>query len=63
MEKHEIEDTLRIVRDYLCLMWCIHENYEGLTIDELNQYKLGIQTFLQLAKDEVNEALNHLTSR
>ena len=55
MEKYQLEDTLLIVKDYLDLMWCIHEKYEASTnIDELTLYKLGMQTFLQLAIEQID---------
>ena len=55
MEKYQLEDTLLIVKDYLALMWCIHEKYEASTnIDELTLYKLGMQTFLQLAIEQID---------
>ena len=55
MEKYQLEDTLLIVKDYLDLMWCIHEKYEASTnINELTIYKLGIQTFLLLIREEID---------
>ena len=57
MNKVDMEDTLRIITDYIELMLCIHERYEpSITKDEITQYKIGIQTFLLKIKEEL-EAL------
>ena len=55
MNKVVMEDTLRIITDYVELMLCIHERYEpSITKDEITQYKIGIQTFLLKIKEELD---------
>ena len=55
MNKVDMEDTLRIITDYVELMLCIHERYEpSITKEEITQYKIGIQTFLFKIKEELD---------
>ena len=55
MNKVDMEDTLRIITDYIELMLCIHERYEpSITKDEITKYKIGIQTFLLKIKEELD---------
>ena len=55
MNKVDMEDTLRIITDYVELMLCIHERYEpSITKEEITQYKIGIQTFLLKIKEELD---------
>ena len=47
MRKIDLEDTVRILKDYIKLMWCIHEQYAPSTDPEDNSvYKVGMETFL-----------------
>ena len=55
MERFEIEDSVRFIKDYLSLMWCIYSNYEENTSEDLNLLRIGIQTFLELAQKEVDK--------
>ena len=56
MSKIDLEDTIRIVKDYLELMWALHEHYEGsVDVEVLYRYRLGIQSFLLAAKDEIEK--------
>ena len=54
MKKIDLEDTVSIVKDYLDLMWVIHTHYESI-IDpnEITKYKMGIQTFLLAALEQI----------
>lgn len=56
MNKIDLEDAIRIVKDYLDLMWALHEHYEAsINVEELHQYRLGIQTFLLAAQEEIEK--------
>ena len=56
MNRIDLEDAIRIVKDYLDLMWALHEHYEGtIDVELLHQYRLGIQTFLLAAQDEIEK--------
>ena len=54
MNKIDLEDTLLIVKDYLDLMWVIHTHYESIVDpNEITKYKIGIQTFLLAAIEQI----------
>ena len=53
MNRLDAYDKAVIVRDNLKLMWVIHENIEGMNPEELNLYRMGIQTFLLQAQEEI----------
>ena len=53
-------DKAVIVRDNLKLMWVIHENIEGMNPEELNLYRMGIQTFLLQAQEEIEGVIEAL---
>lgn len=54
MKKIDLEDTISFVKDYLDLMWVIHTHYESvIDADEITKYKIGIQTFLLAAIEQI----------
>ncbi len=54
MKKIDLEDTISFVKDYLDLMWVIHTNYESsIDPNEVTKYKIGIQTFLLAAIEQI----------
>lgn len=53
-------DKAKMVSYYLKLMWTIHENIEGMNPEELNLYRIGIQTFLFEAQDAIDEVIDAL---
>ena len=54
MKKIDLEDTISIVSDYLDLMWVIHTHYESIVDqNEITKYKIGIQTFLLAAIEQI----------
>lgn len=54
MKKIDLEDTISFVKDYLDLMWVIHTHYESVVdADEITKYKIGIQTFLLVAIEQI----------
>lgn len=63
MDRVEFKDTLIILKEYLTLMWCVHSNIEGTTLEELSTYRLGIQTFLLKLQNEVDKALEQASSK
>ena len=63
MERFEIEDSIRFIKDYLSLMWCIYSNYEENTSEDLNLLRIGIQTFLELAQKEVDKLLEKIETK
>lgn len=55
MKKIDLEDTVRILKDYIKLMWSIHETYAPSTNPEDNSvYKVGIETFLLACQEAIN---------
>ena len=54
MKKIDLEDTISFVKEYLDLMWVIHTHYESvIDSDEITKYKIGIQTFLLAAIEQI----------
>lgn len=54
MNRIDLEDTISIVRDLLDLMWVIHTHYESIVDpNEITKYKMGIQTFLLAAIEQI----------
>ena len=54
MNKLDLEDTISIIKDYLDLMWVIHTHYESIVDkNEITKYKIGIQTFLLAAIEQI----------
>ena len=60
MNRLDACDKAVIVRDNLKLMWVIHENIEGMNPEELNLYRMGIQTFLLQAQEEIEGVIEAL---
>ena len=60
MNRLDAYDKAVIVRDNLKLMWVIHENIEGMNEEELNLYRMGIQTFLLNAQEEIEGVIKAL---
>lgn len=60
MNRLDAYDKAVIVRDNLKLMWVIHENIEGMNPEELNLYRMGIQTFLLQAQEEIEGVIEAL---
>ena len=60
MNRLDAYDKAVIVRDNLKLMWVIHENIEGMNPEELNLYRMGIQTFLLQAQEEIEGVIKAL---
>ena len=63
MKKIDLEDTISFVKDYLDLMWVIHTHYESIVdVDEITKYKIGIQTFLLAAIEQIKTLYNDQVS-
>ena len=60
MNRLDAYDKAVIIRDNLKLMWVIHENIEGMNEEELNLYRMGIQTFLLNAQEEIEGVIKAL---
>ena len=60
MNRLDAYDKAVIVRDNLKLMWVIHENIEGMNPEELNLYRMGIQTFLLQSQEEIEGVIEAL---
>lgn len=60
MNRLDAYDKAVIVRDNLKLMWVIHENIEGMNPEEFNLYRMGIQTFLLQAQEEIEGVIEAL---
>lgn len=60
MNKAEAEDKALHLSHLLQLMWGVHSKYEGLNRREAVLYRVGMQTFLTEALDEVKELMEAL---
>lgn len=60
MNRLDAYDKAVIVRDNLKLMWGVHSKYEGMNPEELNLYRMGIQTFLLQAQEEIEGVIEAL---
>ena len=60
MNKAEAQDKALSLSHLLQLMWGVHSKYEGLNRKEAVLYRVGIQTFLLQALDEVKELMDAL---
>lgn len=60
MNKAEAQDKALSLSHLLQLMWGVHSKYEGLNRREAVLYRVGVQTFLLQALDEVKELMEAL---
>ncbi len=60
MNKAEVEDKALHLSQLLQLMWGIHSKYEGLNKRDAVLYRVGMQTFLLDAIEEVKELMEVL---
>ena len=55
MDRIDMEDALRIINDYVDLLWCIHVKYEpSVNKKDMTKYKIGVQTFILKIKEELD---------
>lgn len=59
----KVRDSISFVDSYLKLMWNVHSTYEGNSEEELELYRLGMQTFMDLIKNEVKDIIDALESK
>ena len=43
-------------------MWCVHSKYEGLTMEQMVLYRLGMQTFMEHIEENLKELISALNS-
>ena len=55
-------DKASFIESYLKLMWCVHSKYEGLTMEQMVLYRLGMQTFMERIEENLKELINALNS-
>lgn len=55
-------DKASFIESYLKLMWCVHSKYEGLTMEQMVLYRLGMQTFMEHIEENLKELINALNS-
>ena len=60
MNRLDAYDKAVMVRDNLKLLWVIHTNIEGMDEEELNLYRMGVQTFLLQAQEEIEGVIKAL---
>ena len=60
MNRLDAYDKAVMARDNLKLLWVIHTNIEGMDEEELNLYRMGVQTFLLQAQEEIEGAIKAL---
>ena len=60
MNRLDAYDKAVMARDNLKLLWVIHTNIEGMDEEELNLYRMGVQTFLLQAQEEIEGVIKAL---